>query len=340
MNRVAYAFFVLAAVAFVAGMLTLANREVSSGEAYPQYSSLRTDPDGTKLLYDGLGRLPGVSTARNFMALDSSSERHAVILLIGMTPERFDSADEYLSPLAGLAEDGNRVVVTFQYEPSLTALKMPEMEKRWDAKVMTDRVERRGHPFYFGESKQWTSVKLAGEKMLAMERKFGKGSIVLAAESPGFANDAVLAGREAELISRAIGEYQRVVFDEGHLGIAESGSVVALARRFRLTGLAAGLAICAALFLWKRIPVFPPPAALRTESRAGITSQAGLATLLRRHIAAGDLASTCWRAWLETNRHGVSQDRILRAETILRDPLGPVDTLRRIGAILQSKGSL
>src|SRR5260370_420602 len=60
-DRAAYAFFGLAALVFVAGMLTLANREVSSGAAYPQYSSLRTDPDGTKLLYDGLGRLPGVS---------------------------------------------------------------------------------------------------------------------------------------------------------------------------------------------------------------------------------------------------------------------------------------
>src|SRR3954453_1467630 len=88
-NRVAYAFFALAAVAFVAGMLTLANREVSSGEAYPQYSSLRTDPDGTKLLYDGLGRLPGVSIARHYMPLDSPQDHRAAFLLIGVVPERF-----------------------------------------------------------------------------------------------------------------------------------------------------------------------------------------------------------------------------------------------------------
>src|SRR5437868_6297045 len=114
MNRVAYVFFALAAMVFVAGMLTLANREVSSGEAYPVYSSLRTDPDGAKLLYDGLGRLPGVSIARNFMSLDSSQERHAAIFLIGVVPERFDNVDEYLIPLRALAEDGNRVLVTFR----------------------------------------------------------------------------------------------------------------------------------------------------------------------------------------------------------------------------------
>src|SRR5882724_10853843 len=87
MKGAAYVFFGLAAAVFVAGMLTLANREVSSGEAYPQYSSLRTDPDGTKLLYDGLSRLPGVSIGRNYMSLDSSQERDAVFFLIGVVPE-------------------------------------------------------------------------------------------------------------------------------------------------------------------------------------------------------------------------------------------------------------
>src|SRR3954471_21675615 len=115
MNRTAYAFFGLAALVFVAGMLTLANREVSSGEAYPQYSSLRTDPDGTKLLYDGLSRLPGVSIGRNFMSLDSAQERHAVFFLIGVVPERFDSGEDYLVSLRALAEDGNRILVTFHY---------------------------------------------------------------------------------------------------------------------------------------------------------------------------------------------------------------------------------
>jgi len=250
--------------------------------------------------------------------------------------------NDYLVSLRALAEEGHRVVVTFHYEPGLTALRMPEMEKLWDVKFATDRAERRSHPFYFIEAKPWTAVKSAGAKLLAIERRFGKGSVVLAAESQGFANDAVLAGREAPLISSAIGEYKRIVFDEAHLGIAESGSVVALARRFRLTGLAAGLGICAILFLWKRVPVFPPPAAVRTESRSGITSQAGLATLLRRHIAAGDLASTCWRTWLETNRRTASEERILQAEAILREAPSenPGDTLRRIGVVLKSKGPL
>src|SRR4051812_1280695 len=211
MNRTAYAFFGLAALVFVAGMLTLANREVSSGAAYPQYSSLRTDPDGTKLLYDGLGRLPGVSIGRNFMSLESSQERHAAIVLIGVVPERFDSGEDYLVSLRSLAEDGNRVLVTFRYEPGLTALKMPEMEKLWGVKVATERAERRSHPFYFVDAKPWIPIKSAGDKLLAIERKFGKGSVLLAAESQGFANDAVLAGREARLISTAIGEYKRIV---------------------------------------------------------------------------------------------------------------------------------
>ena len=117
--------------------------------------------------------------------------------------------------------------------------------------------------------------------------------------------------------------------------------MVGLARRFRLMGFAAGLAICALLFFWKNAAGFPPPAPARAATRAGITAQAGLVTLLRRHIPAKELAAACWRAWLETGRRSVPAERIGLAEQILREPAaGPADTLRRIGAVLQSKGEL
>jgi hypothetical protein len=207
--------------------------------------------------------------------------------------------------------------------------------------IGTTKESPHGHPFFFRESKGWDAIRIAGDKILAMEREFGNGSILLIAESSAFANDLVLAGRESDLISQAIGDQRRVVFDESHLGIAESGSIVGLARRFRLMGFAAGLAICALLFLWKNAPGFPPPVPARAANRSGITAQAGLVTLLRRHIPAAELAATCWRSWLETHRHAVTPNSIQRAEQILLEPAsGPADTLRRIGAVLQSKGKL
>ena len=340
MNRASYAFFAIAALVFVGGAVQLANRQLAGGAVYPEYSSLRADPDGSKLLFDALARLPGLAVERSFVPLAGSPAERSVILVLGVMPQTFGSLEEDLRPLEALAAAGNRVVLTFRFERSLTELRMPVLEKAWGVHVGTDKSGPRSHPFYFLESKGWTPLRVSGEKILAMERPFGKGSILLTAESHPFANDAVLSGRETDLISQAIGEYHRVVFDESHLGIAESGSVVGLARHFRLMGFAAGLGLCALLFLWKNVTAFPPPAPVRAATLSGITAQAGLVTLLRRHIPAKELAAACWRAWLETNRRSVTPERVQRAEQILREPASPVETLRRIGGVLQSKGEL
>jgi hypothetical protein len=339
MNRSAYLVFFISAAVFVAGVFQLANRELAGGAVYPEYSSLRADPDGSKLLFDGLVRLPGISVDRSFLPLSGSQEKRAAILLIGVAPQSLNALEELL-PVGALAGAGNRIVVTFRYQRSLTELNLSVLEKTWGVRTGTDKNGPRAHPFFFRESKGWTALRMSGAKILAMERPFDQGSILLIAESNAFANDSVLAGIDIDLVSQAIGDYHRVVFDESHLGISESGSVIALARRFRLLGFVAGLALCALLFLWKNVPIFPPPSSVRTSSRSGITAQAGLVTLLRRHIPAKDVAAACWRAWLETNRRSVTQSRIADAERILVDPAAPAETLRRVGALVQSKGEL
>ena len=134
----------------------------------------------------------------------------------------------------------------------------------------------------------------------------------------------------------------RVIFDEQHFGMAESGTVVGLARHFRLTGMALGLALCAALFIWKNAAGFPPAAdAPRSATLSGRTSISGLYTLLRRHIKPADLAATCWNEWLTGNRRELSADRQARAEAILRDRgRQPLDAVREIQTVLHSKGPL
>ena len=85
MKRAPYVVFFLAAVVFFAGMSMLFDREIASGSVYPEYSSLRSDPDGAKLLYDSLARLPGITVDRSFMSLAGSSETKAAILEAGVT---------------------------------------------------------------------------------------------------------------------------------------------------------------------------------------------------------------------------------------------------------------
>ena len=207
-------------------------------------------------------------------------------------------------------------------------------------KIDSDPQQR--HPLYFGGSEGWRVRDKIGERILAIERDFGKGSVVLMAESWDFTNQSSVALDRLRQVSGALGGYRRIVFDEQHLGIAESGSVVGMARQFRLTGLAIGLALAAALFIWRNASGFPPPEAARSGERlSGRTSQAGLLTLLKRHIPPAELAAVCWREWLSANGRQVSPERRRQVEAILAGAAGrPVEATREIQALLHVKGEL
>jgi len=333
-NSVPYVLLALAAVAFAAGMLRLFRGEFASGDAYPEYSSLRSDPDGAKLLFDGLARLPGLRVERGYAPIEYSDTSGAAIFELGISPGDFDDAGDFLLPIEKLARRGNRIVVGLHYQPA-SDLKVAALRQTWGVRCMADPGESSAHRFYFAEATGWNVLESAGAKLLAVDRAFGTGSVALFAESEVFDNASLAAARRIELVSAAIGAHTRIVFDENHFGLEESGSVVGLARRYRLTGLALCLALFAALFFWKSIAGFPPPAPRMAASLEGRTSQAGLITLLRRHIRPAELPGTCWRTWLETHRGAAPADRAAQVESVLRAPRGtPLEAVRQIRTVL------
>jgi hypothetical protein len=185
-------------------------------------------------------------------------------------------------------------------------------------------------------------LERVGVKILAMEREFGKGTVVLQVESDDFTNQAMIVANRLEQVTGALGGNPALIFDENHLGIAESGSVVSLARRFRLTGFAFGLAICTALWIWRASSAFPPPRpAQDRRNLTGRTSQSGLLTLLRRNLAPRELLPVCWEQWHIANRHTITQEKLERAASLAhRAPEGPLEAARAIHEIIHSKGPL
>src|SRR5256885_1893261 len=74
---------------FLLFTLKLFSLRFQTGDIYPPYSSLRTDPLGSKALYESLNDLGAVVTERNFKTLDKLPEAAGVTLLFlgsGMTP--------------------------------------------------------------------------------------------------------------------------------------------------------------------------------------------------------------------------------------------------------------
>jgi hypothetical protein len=355
-----WAAALMAAGLFFGGGIGLFQRQFAAGELYPEFSSLRTDRMGTKLIYDSLARLPGITAERNFLPLEFLPRNGAAVLLLGISPLTVNWNDGMLLRSAeGIAARGNRVIVAMYVAPENDQLKQQDLERRddpkkagakedpplqsqWKVTLKLDPDENTPHRLYFGQSEGWKVLKQDGARPLAIERDFGKGGVVLMTEGAWFANGTSVDAARLPEVAKALGPYARIVFDEQHLGIAESGSVVGMARQFRLMGLAAGLALCAALFIWHNASAFPPPAAARAVERAsGRTSHAGLLTLLKRHIRPADLPAVCWREWLSANGRQATSELKTRAETILAGAAArPVDAMREIQTLLDRKGTL
>ena len=329
---------------------------------------MRADRMGTKLLYDSLGKLPGIEVERNFLPVEFWPRDEVTVLLLGVNPLQVDwDESRFLRQVEEIATRGNRLVVALYEDPDQPRLTQqdldiqeeespagarkaparqtpgqPPLGKRWNVRLKVDPREDAGHPLYIERAEGWKVLDQAAEKILAVERDFGKGSIVLMAESWDFTNASVVELDRLKPVSARLGPFRHILFDENHLGVAESGSIVGMARQFRLMGLALGLALCAGIFIWKNGSSFPPAARVRrVPGFSGRTSQEGLLTLLKRHIAPAELAAVCWREWLSANGRRTTPELRRQAGAILAaEGVQPVKAMREIQSLLDAKGKL
>ncbi len=150
----------------------------------------------------------------------------------------------------------------------------------------------------------WRVLGTRRGRPVLIERDYGPGSIVLLADSYPLSNEALLRDRRPRLLSGLLGANRRALFDEAHLGLRrEPGGIVSLLGRFRLGGLALGLAVLGLLALWRGaspfLPPWPQPAEGDGES-AGRGSTAALVDLVRRNIRAAELPLVCLQEWVRT----------------------------------------
>jgi hypothetical protein len=186
---------------------------------------------------------------------------------------------------------------------------------------------------------EWRVIYARGGNAVVIERKFGRGSVVIASDSYLVSNEAMFKDRHADLLAWLVGPANNVVFDEAHFGIVETPGVAALMRKYRLQGLAAGLLLLAGLFIWKHsFSLVPPLPDEHVEGFiAGKDSVAGFVNLLRRCIAPRDLPAICFGEWKKSfTRNGkLFTARFQRAEAVFAAEnatpgRSPVETYKKI----------
>jgi hypothetical protein len=397
----------LAVAGFIFGVWELMRLRFETGDIYPPYSSLRTDPLGAKAYFHSLKQLPALEVSRNYLPLKKLAEtKNATVFYLGVEPgfsyfaiedenkldekdeQKKDSAgekkdkkkkdktkrkieknnkkksgpcetccassDDSAKPLVEFVRKGGRLVFSLRpagrgwclsHELLSLALEFDfslgvaqhsvshgadGLKAGWDGWDDLPKVSWHSRLYFSELGPAWEKVLVCDHGPVLIERKFGKGSVVISTDSYFLSNEALVAERHPELLARLVGENRRIIFDETHLGVAEAPGIATLGRRYNLGGPLVVVLFLAGLFLWKNVPSFVPRDPTRIErlgggSIAGKSSAEGLGCLLRKTIPARRLLSVCFKEWRRT----AGANRIVRktarakiagqAETIIRN---------------------
>jgi hypothetical protein len=433
--------FVVIVSGFMFGVLKLFLLRFEAGDVYPSYSSLRSDPLGSRAFYSSLENINDTVVSRNYLPVQNLEfNENSAFFYIGTPVFDSDSVSaEWFKVFERLTNAGGRLVLSF-----LPVEKKPasrRMSKCVEAKIETkdsdkarqkvapndsenpskphatenasnapnnDDKKLEGGPGPFTPEKQrncvalkekwglvfafaekppdkaanvrddlsqahlkglpqtiswhtalyfdelddsWRVIYAADGRPVIVERPYGKGSLVLSADSFFLSNEALRSERHAELLAWTVGESANVVFDETHFGIFKLPGVLSLIKKYRFHWFIFTVAVLALLFIWKNSVYFvPPPKRSRSQpggdSISDRDSTQGLISLLRRNIPGRQLLQICTREWERTIQpeKRFQNDQLAQIKSAFqmvttRSPkfIDPVAGYRRISKII-SKG--
>ena len=405
---------------FGLGVLRLFQLRFETGDVYPPYSSLRSDPLGARAFYESLRHLRPLAVERFIQRLDKLREgRDTTLFVLGAdTVEMSRSTEEEYKKLEQFMFEGGRIVVSFAplnarpWASRREEAKDKKKEKRSDKDpVKSDKPEDSGKrrdpvtddedgvklislkerwnvefdyqalpkdaddnyravmarnradgdlpdsivwhtALYFDKpGPTWKVVYSRDSNPVLIERRFGRGALVLSADSYFLSNEAMRKERHPELLAWLVGPNATVLFDETHLGVLEQPGVATLVRHYRLHGLVIGLVLLAGLFVWRNAVSFVPAyaeesAATRDDAVAGKDSAAGFVNLLRRSFSSSEILSVCLAEWTRARTRGRADlaERTERAAAVIAEEQArparerdSVEGYRRISRILSER---
>jgi hypothetical protein len=359
-RRVATGTVAVLALAFVAGVYTLFRLRFESADAYPAYSTLRTDPLGAKALYESLALQPGLTVIRNMRPLTRVNGRDTTLFLLGVDEWFTQSTlNVGMTPdLERIARGGGRTVIAFvpqrrrqqleaEIERRLRGEKKPAEKKHvatlFEKLGVTLVTETERHARESGGSSDpprytalwfdklapaWTVQEKYRDHPVWIERPWLAGSVVLVADSWMLSNEALARAPDAAALARLTGPNHTVVFDERHLGIDEGGSIAGLLRRYHLQGLIAALLVLAGLYVWKSSSPLLPRAVAATADAAGLrgfSAASGLVTLLERSIPVPKLLDVCIAEYQATAGRGFAAEPRRKLEEAMHHSANAAD---------------
>ena len=274
-------------VFFVYTAIRIFSIRFSKGDIYPKYSSMRSDPLGTKALYESYSMLEHITVSRNMRPLYEISEENVFLLRAGM--ENINAAGD--AELFKFMLGGGRVAVFFSGKCGLEDKKTRKKEgKSEDGRETAKKDEwkkmeagkfeliydgrdqvfpRKASPepdfaefgcfdndamtyFKFANPASWKIIFTdpSGRPVVA-ETAIGKGKLIVSAGSYVISNEGLRKNPQPAFLAWLPGGRNNIIFDESAHGFFISRNIVWLLSRYRLEFLALNIILIVVLLLWR-----------------------------------------------------------------------------------------
>jgi hypothetical protein len=192
------------------------------------------------------------------------------------------------------------------------------------------RLPWRARAYFERRDRAWKTVYSWSGQPVLLRRAFGKGEIVLLADSFLLTNRAMWEARHPDFLTWLLGGRHAVLFYERHLGVAEDPGVAWLIRRYHLDGVVAALLVIVALFVWRNSVALVPVRSADQEPAGvqGMSRGSSLLALVSRSLPASEVLQVCVDEWKKAERPGPEiADRI---EKLAREKGDMVAVYRQI----------
>lgn len=178
---------------------------------------------------------------------------------------------------------------------------VPAVARPTDAAPSPAEVTWRSTLGFASVEDPWLVLYRRGDRPVLIERRYLRGSLVLATDSFFLSNEGLSNERNTALLAALVGDRSRVIFDETVHGGNERPGIVALARRFRLHGFVVVGLLFLGLCLWRAVDKPVGSNVPDDEDDGGILtgreSRAALESLLRRSLSSHGALLACLAEW-------------------------------------------
>lgn len=323
--------FAVAVLGLVGGLIWLMNQQFKAGQAYPEASSLRSDPRGTRVLYEAYSELGSLAVSRNYTPFENVEDlpSDAVLLYLGADEWSAHSLATY-AVVDNFVESGGTLVVALKAWGGWESEEFEEKANEAEAED-TEVVE--------AEVNWDTDLFWADLDLVDGPKDAGSATLVDFAE---FDLPEQLPWRESEALVDAGAAVWRPVYQvDGAAVVVErsygAGRIVVLTDDYLFSNEALLKYRVSAFLTWL---LDDQTAVIFDETHLGVAEQVGIAVLMRRYrmgsfLAVFGLLMLCivWRGAvpLLPAHSGRVRDAVVRVDQSSEAGLG--DLVRRSVAV-------